>query len=134
MKFCEHCENMLYISVTDDNKMKFYCKNCNFTTDATSSDAHVVSHVFDDSEKETHTLYDPNCVSSVNYNVDTTSYKQYVNPLIKYDPTLPHVNNIACPKDCIKGTDKENDVIYIKYDHQNMYYLYFCCNCEHFWR
>ena len=30
MKFCNHCSNMLYISIdeTDTNKLIYYCRNC----------------------------------------------------------------------------------------------------------
>ena len=30
MKFCECCENMLYVNVEDD-KLVYYCKNCKNT-------------------------------------------------------------------------------------------------------
>ena len=32
MDFCNLCENMLYIKIDidDENKLKNYCKNCNF--------------------------------------------------------------------------------------------------------
>ena len=134
MNFCKHCENMLYISVTEDTppKMKFYCKNCNYSFEGSEQDhQHVISHQYNSHDDS---AYNEKCVSSVNYNIDMTSHKQYINPLIKHDQTLPRVNNIVCPKDCTNGQNKEPEVIYIKYDHENMKYLYFCCNCEHFWK
>lgn len=116
MKFCSVCDNMLYITVTEDQKLCHYCKNCSY------------KHVADNGEGV-------ELVSETIMNQDTASYKQYMTPYIKYDPTLPRVNNIKCHNsDCPthkKGSDPE--VIYIKYDHKNMYYLYFCCKCDHFW-
>ena len=129
MKFCEKCENMLYITVSNDDSMLLYCKNCNYSFIKESNETtHVVSHQFNDvTDKEDP---DSNIISSVNYNVDVSSYKQYLNPLIKYDPTLPRMDNIDCPN-CQPA---HPEVIYIKYDHKNMKYLYFCCNCDHFWK
>jgi len=111
MKFCDTCHNMLYISVEEDN-LKHYCKNCNFsTTDNYATRAE--------------------CIVETNHDVcESGNYKQYMSKYIKYDPTLPRVNNIDCPS-C---STKPNKVIYIKYDHVNMKYLYYCCHCEHFWR
>lgn len=113
MKFCPICENMLYMSVTSDNppKLRNYCRNCSYETVINNNNA----------EK----------VSSTNINQDVESYKQYMTKNIKYDMTLPRVNNIKCNNNTCKS--KEQEVIYIKYDQVNMKYLYFCCNCESFW-
>lgn len=110
MKFCTNCENMLYLSV-DGDKLKQYCKNCNFSIEenyATRAE----------------------CIVNTNHEADQGSYTQYMTKNIKYDPTLPRVNNIKCPH-C---TPAQNEVIYLKYDHVNMKYLYFCCHCEEFWK
>ena len=60
----------------------------------------------------------------------------FVNPYIKYDPTLPRVNNIKCTnKDCNSKKNKlQNEVIYIKYDSKNMKYLYVCETCGETWK
>ena len=111
MKFCKVCDNMLYIEVTEEQNLKYYCKNCNF------NEIHQV-------EAES------TVISEKTYTNDLANLSSYINPNIKYDLTLPRVSNIACPE--CKPTD--NEVIYIKYDQRNMKYLYFCCKCEHFWR
>lgn len=111
MKFCSICDNMLYMSVVDRTKLTFYCKNCSF-----------VENVAKDED-------DSPCVSAKLYTDDAVSYTNYVNPNIKYDNTLPRVNNIVCPQ-CKPAT---NEVIYIKYNGVNMKYLYHCCHCAHFW-
>ena len=113
MKFCKNCQNMLYISV-DESNLKYYCKNCNFS----ETDNYSARAV---------------CVLQSNHNTSQDgNYKHYMNPNIKYDPTNPRVNNIDCPnKSCTK---KPNEVIYMKYGHVDMKYLYFCCHCETFWR
>lgn len=117
MKFCNVCENMMYIQVEDDEhnsvELKYYCKNCNNSTKQKASGMSVPVH-----EK--------------NFTDDSGSYKYYMTPYIKYDATLPRVSNIKCTNNSCDA--KENEVIYIKYDHDNMKYLYFCCHCDHFWK
>jgi DNA-directed RNA polymerase subunit M/transcription elongation factor TFIIS len=63
-------------------------------------------------------------------------YKILMNEFTKNDPTLPHVHNITCPNnDCESNTtDKESDIIYLKYDAVNMKFLYICNLCETKWR
>lgn len=115
MEFCEVCDNMLYLEVTPEKHLKTFCKNCNFTAirQATSSIA----------------------ISKKNFTSDANSFKAFMNPNIKYDYSLPRVNNVECPSCQPKQRQsKDNEVIYIKYDHDNMRYLYFCCHCDHFWK
>lgn len=116
MKFCEFCENMLYISVTDDNDLLHYCKNCDNKVVQSKSAGSI-------------------CVIDDNKIDDVTKYSQYINKFVKHDPTLPRVSNIQCMNEaCTKAPDAENEVIYIKYDFTNMKYLYYCCHCDKFWK
>lgn len=111
MKFCENCNNMLYISVEESN-LKKYCKNCNFSE---------INNFSTSAE----------CIMSTKFDArETDNHKQYMSKFIKYDPTLPRVDTIDCPS-C---ETKPNKVIYIKYDHKNVKFLYCCCHCENFWR
>lgn len=115
MEFCDMCANMLYIRNKEDNTVQFYCKNCSFTKDTENAQASF-------------------CVST-NYQDEAIKYAMYINSNIKHDPTLPHVNNIICTnKSCTKKPDEDNDVIYMKYDPNNMKYIYFCNHCDHFWK
>ena len=63
-------------------------------------------------------------------------YKILMNEFTKHDPTLPHVNTIKCPNSlCNTNTsNKQKDVIYLKYDAVNMKFLYICNNCDTQWR
>jgi DNA-directed RNA polymerase subunit M/transcription elongation factor TFIIS len=115
MKFCDFCDNFLYIKLDEDKKLYYHCKNCNneITNDKPGSI----------------------CITDNNYIDDNVNYKQYISKYIKYDSTLPRVKNIKCPnKDCTKPDDKDNEVIYVKYDEQNMKYLYHCIYCDTFWK
>lgn len=115
MKFCKFCDNMMYIRVNDDDKLQHYCKNCN--------------HI------DEHESMDSMCLLDNNYIDDDLNYQQYTNEYLKYDNTLPRVNNIECPNSkCTRKADDPNDVIFIKYDFHNMKYLYHCSYCQQFWR
>lgn len=118
MEFCEFCNNMYYIKQLEDQSMVNYCKNCNSQKSFESSDQ---------SQKSRKILTN-------NFEMSTSSYKQYLNENIVYDTTIPHVNNIQCiNSNCTKTNDEENDIMYIKYDKQNVKHLYYCVHCKHFW-
>lgn len=95
--------------MTSDNALKYYCKNCNYSEIASDTEPAMISETMVDQ--------------------DVATYKQFMTKHIKHDVTLPRVNNIECPQKC-----KEKEVIYIKYDQNNMKYLYYCCKCEQFWK
>jgi len=115
MRFCDQCENMLYISV-DETDLVFQCKNCNFSVkeDCSSKAENIKNDLRDD------------------------KYSIYMNKHIKHDPTLPRVNNILCPNEvCRSKTEKdkkEGEVIYVKYNPNDMKYAYLCCHCDTFWK
>ena len=112
MKFCSFCDNMLYMKINENKDLLYYCKNCNSESVQKKEGGSV-------------------CVIEDKNVDDVAKYTQYINKNIKYDPTLPRVNNINCPS-CTPTSPKE--VIYIKYDFLNMKYLYYCCNCESFFK
>jgi DNA-directed RNA polymerase subunit M/transcription elongation factor TFIIS len=118
MEFCKLCDNMLYIKreVTDEqDKLINYCKNCSNSVELKSDNKSIL--IFEN-----------------NYEKEKINYKLFINPYIKYDPTLPRVNNLVCPNaKCTKKKNQDNEVIYIKYDNENMKYLYYCVYCEEFW-
>jgi hypothetical protein len=105
---------MLYLQVDEDNKLTSNCKNCNFKV--------VEENMTEESA----------CVAIKNFAGDANSFKNYMTPFIKFDPSLPRVNNIKCPSETCKVA--ENEVIYMKYDQENLKFIYFCCHCEHFWK
>ena len=121
MKFCLTCNNMMYIKVSDDapdapQRLSYICKHCN------SSEACIANESI--------------CVVDNNYVDKEARYKQYMSKYLKHDMTLPHVTNIDCPNDSCtsRGAGVENDVIIVKYDFENMKYMYHCVHCETFWR
>ena len=118
MKFCAVCQNMLYITIKDDDSLSYYCRNCDYSEDCLTSV----------------------CISSSSDVIkNANSYRNVINEYTKFDPTLPRVNNISCPDTgCATNHDQaseraEKEVIYLRYDSKNMKYLYLCCVCNTSW-
>lgn len=141
MKFCPVCENLLYISVTggdgDDgdggqgSQMSYHCKNCGSMQRVTGDGKH-----------------ESICVLETRLGADTAGgggYKRYMTPYLKHDPTLPRATDIRCPNPtCLSNggapaskedaQNRQHEVIVVKYDRENMRYLYCCETCDTFWR
>ena len=133
MHFCSVCANMYYISITPENELQYYCRNCGHVDDTIASENI--------------------CVSKLNVKHTTTpqTFSQVVNKYTKLDPTLPRINTIRCPNDeCPSnrkssssasgggggGTDrkeKKSEVIYLRYDDTNLKYVYLCAKCDKVW-
>ena len=108
---------MLYVKTDDNIQLINYCKNCNFS--AIEDPSNLAMPLTDSGP----------LLESRNQE----TLESYMDPSIKYDVTLPRVNNIVCKNpDCTKKDDEENEVIYIKHDPEKMTFLYFCCKCEAF--
>ena len=118
MHFCTNCSNMYYISINpeDPNKLVYYCRNCG-NSDSTISVQDVT-------------------VSKLQLKKSEQEFSHIINKYTKFDPTLPRINNILCPNEtCATNTsDKEREIIYIRYDDVNMKYVYLCCECDHVWQ
>ena len=114
MNFCKECENMLYIKLKkcDEDKLIYYCRKCGY--------------------EETNFSEDNICVLKTNLKKNTIKIDHLVNEYTKMDPTLPHINNVPCPNTECEAT--ENDVIFMRYDHNNMKFLYICVHCDHIWK
>ena len=80
-----------------------------------------------------------NLIYEKNYCLNNISSTHNINEYTCKDPTLPRVNNIKCINENCKtntGEINENDreVVYIKYDKDNMYFIYICCHCNQIWK
>ena len=131
MRFCKKCDNMYYTKIISDedevNKLVLQCRNCGDI----DSDNNLTSH----------------CISEINMTEKTTNFDDLVNEYTKYDPTLPRTNKIRCPNtDCASNAEEKKDdaltsdtqndysVIFIRYDHENLKYIYLCENCNTVWK
>ena len=113
--FCDDCNNTMYIYLDKDiSKLYLYCKTCQ-------------------NKKE----YDGTLLyNNDNNNIDISESINN-NKFINYDITLPHIksDNIKCPNnDCKSIVENiKSDIIYIKYDKNNMKYIYTCNYCSQKW-
>lgn len=127
MKFCSQCDNMYYIgiSIEDSNKLNYYCRNCKHK-DETIAEEGI-------------------CVLNTQLRVGEQKFNHIINQYTKLDPTLPRIYNVKCPNMECKtnhgksedGSDSKsepNEVIYIRYDDDNLKYLYICVECDTTWK
>lgn len=119
MHFCTKCNNMYYISISEDdcNKLIYYCRNCGHQDSLLTSE-----NV---------------CVSKTQITRTEQKYTHIINPYTKLDPTLPRINTIKCPnQSCSSNKDSKipQEVIYIRYDDINMKYIYLCALCDTVWK
>jgi len=116
---------MYYISITPENELQYYCRNCGNVDNTIASDNI--------------------CVSKVNVKHKTTpqTFSQVVNKYTKLDPTLPRIHTMRCPNDeCSSnqhsgssgsGTAPKSEIIYVRYDDINLKYVYLCAKCDKVW-
>lgn len=126
MHFCNVCGNMYYLKISDEdaNSIMYFCRKCgDKNTDIINSD-------------------DSFCVSKTHIKKTTEIYKNIINEYTKLDPTLPRIKNIKCPECSKEENDGEsknkqenpNEIIYLRYDNNNMKYIYLCTNCDFTWK
>ncbi len=114
--FCKECNNMTYIYIQDE-KLIHYCKACS------------KSEPFES---------DTPCIYSINvFNYDMSESINN-NKYITHDITLPKIEgniNIQCTNEKCESIkeSKESSVTYIKYDSENMKYIYICNYCGQKW-
>jgi DNA-directed RNA polymerase subunit M/transcription elongation factor TFIIS len=116
--FCGECHNMTYLYTNEEDKLIHYCKSCTKSEPFSSEN---------------------NCIYSIDFkkydNSESINHNQY----ITHDITLPKLegnHNIKCTnEECISLTEeKESSVTYIKYDLEEMKYIYICNHCGQKWK
>ena len=121
--FCTKCDNLSYLHLyenaeTGTKDLVYYCRAC--------------SHREPVSEGS-------RCVYTLNFDGYDKSELLNANKYISHDITLPTIQgnpNILCTNtECPSVTEhKESSVKYIKYDSENIRYLYICNHCGQKWR
>ena len=137
MKFCKKCDNMLYLQI-DENDMEqlmHFCRKCGFKDKIIKKNA-----TQEKGNTEDYCIYKEHVEQN-------TKFENFVNQYTKYDPTLPVMKNINCPNPNCSGhksldsaddvvdsnSDSYSDIIYLRYDDENMKYLYMCKKCDNTW-
>lgn len=137
MNFCNVCGNMYYFKISQDesNTLKHFCRKCGNTD----------SDIFNNGENI--------CISKTHIKKKQNIHNSIINEYTKLDPTLPRTKNIKCPNEqCNKNGESENnesknnesennesennesEIIYLRYDNDNMKYIYLCSNCNYSWK
>ena len=109
---------MLYLKLSeeDENQLLQYCRKCGYSdTSITQEDV---------------------CVLSTSVKRSEEKYALVVNEYTRNDPTLPRTSTIRCPNSACKTNkgDAARDVIFLRYDDQNLQYVYMCSVCETTWK
>lgn len=126
MHFCSICQNMYYISISDEdpNKLVYYCRNCGHTDNNSSKT------ILDNPKN----LF----ITQTYLKKNEQEFGHIVNKYTKLDPTLPRVNNVLCPNDeCLTNTEPDKnlrEIINIRYDDKNMKYISLCSTCDTVWK
>jgi hypothetical protein len=122
---------MYYIKINgeDANTLVYYCRFCGHEDNEPTESGVVVLRT--------------------EYKKTEQQFSHMVNRYIKHDPTLPRIANVKCPNESCtsnaatstststgdKNTgDKMPSVIYLRYDDDNMKYLYICEDCDTTWK
>jgi aspartate carbamoyltransferase regulatory subunit len=111
---------MYYIGLNaeDSNKLRYYCRNCGHVDETITNEGL--------------------CVLKTHMKQGEQTFSHIINEYTKLDPTLPRIYNIKCPNQSCKSNDKDNakmpEVIYIRYDDNNLKYVYICSECDKVWK
>ena len=120
MKFCNKCDNMYYVSINTNNadQLTYYCRFCGNKDDQLAEDGV--------------------CVLKTVFKKNEQQFGHIVNRFTKLDPTLPRLKTLKCPNgECKSNATGKTDfpeVIYIRYDDENMKFLYICTECDTTWK
>ena len=116
IRFCTVCNNYLYLHVDEvSGDLQRSCRNCGFKDD--TEQGGLVSEMRIEQ------------LSAEGYNL--------INEFTLLDPRLPHLRgtmkcvNTGCQSNKAGG---ESDIVYIKYDSDNLRYIYICTFCKTNWR
>jgi DNA-directed RNA polymerase subunit M/transcription elongation factor TFIIS len=112
---------MYYIGIdqNDTNKLVYYCRHCGFK-DETITEETI-------------------CVLNTQLKHREQKFNHIINEYTKLDPTLPRIYTMRCPNgECstnhTQSSDKPTEIIYMRYDDNNMKYVYICVECNTTWK
>ena len=120
MRFCDKCDNMYYIGINadDQNQLTYYCRHCG--------------------NKDESITEEGLCVLNTQLKKGEQKFNHIINEYTKLDPTLPRIYTMKCPNmECkTHGVDygKPTEIIYMRYDDNNMKYIYICVECDVTWK
>lgn len=119
MHFCNICDNKYYIQINEKtDTIHHFCRNCG------NIDNNILSN--------SNTIYEFDTLKSTAFKLSNA-----INQYTKFDPTIPRTDTIKCPNSsCKSHTNHDefpNEILYIKYDEENIKYIYLCFHCNKSW-
>jgi hypothetical protein len=153
MQFCPACDNKLYMRIGEyrpaaseapegkeestelaNAPLTLYCKHCPYAKNM-HNDGGLDGDRDDSSVTDERHAFDP-CMSRSNYSSNHPLYlSTVVNQYTHMDPTLPCLTVPCHNPQCVSNTDPDTEsaVLYIRYNDQDMEFLYLCKHCRQCW-
>ena len=145
MHFCARCDNMYYICIDPGTATT----ESESDTGSGSSGSSLVHYCRNCGHREP--VREEICVSKLQIKSTAQNYGNIINRYTKLDPTLPRIGHVKCPNALCASNPQTSDsasagsgsasgsgsvpreVIYIRYDEENMKYVYLCAVCDALW-
>uniref|UniRef100_A0A6C0D9Q5 DNA-directed RNA polymerase M/15kDa subunit domain-containing protein n=1 Tax=viral metagenome TaxID=1070528 RepID=A0A6C0D9Q5_9ZZZZ len=111
-KTCPLCRNYLIAQISDE-KLNRVCKTCGYSVEDKGG---LIMETYVKQKS-------------------SDSYKILLNEFTRQDPTLPYLKDLKCPNgQCSSNKETAEKKVYlIKYDVENLKFVYICNNCEQTW-
>lgn len=132
MQFCPACDNILHMKIGQLEKnnisnasqipLTMFCKHCPYTMDVNqTNDAKNM-------------LFNP-CMYRSNYSSNhSLYYSNLVNDYTFDDPSLPRIDMECQNEECTSHNDDvQSEVLYVRFNDQDMRYMYLCKYCRQCW-
>lgn len=147
MHFCARCDNMYYICIDPGTATP---ESESDTGPGSSGSSSLVHYCRNCGHREP--VREEICVSKLQIKSIAQNYGNIINRYTKLDPTLPRIGHVKCPNALCASNPQTSDsssasgsasgsgsgsvpreVIYIRYDEENMKYVYLCAVCDALW-
>lgn len=143
MHFCARCDNMYYICIDPGTATP---ESESDTGSGSSGSSSLVHYCRNCGHREP--VREEICVSKLQIKSTAQNYGNIINRYTKLDPTLPRIGHVKCPNALCASNPQTSDsssgsgsgsgsvpreVIYIRYDEENMKYVYLCAVCDALW-
>ena len=137
MQFCPFCKNYLFLLSPEDRAVRVgpvetdLASGVNPSGESTRLFRICRTCGYREQDKKGGLVLETNLKEKT-----SEGYKILLHEFTKLDPTLPHVDTIKCPNEvCASNAGSaKKDVIYLKYDAENLKFLYICNVCDTQWR
>tara|TARA_B100001093_G_C26315401_1_gene795365 strand:+ start:197 stop:637 length:441 start_codon:yes stop_codon:yes gene_type:complete len=137
MKFCQNCDNLLYLKINDKKPDESNSNEGNEDVSETAISGDDMPNTDEPCElkyicrmcnEEYKSTEEDSCVFNINFNLDNIKKNSFINDFIYDDITLPRAEGIKCPNENCPDTKPE--IVYIQYDRENMKFIYVCLSCH----